>query len=272
MACYPELYATCQYLEKNNNFEIKLHLTREESGPSEQIDMETMETSSPQHVRSSPSEVSADGSGENVKTYAQEDTGVDSSENTSSENTSSEGDLKHGEKLRSRSALVGYGAAIAMVVAVFGIGLFSFFWPRAAFQTGLDREELDCYHWNQNDIPSLSAYQMFMCFYVQAVTMTISILMAAIAGGVVVLLYPLIVERKNGWKNFNPPKQLARGKVTTPWVVGRPEFDKVIGTFAESDAESVGVMVAGPERMVLELEKLCLKQNKLEFFRESWKV
>eukprot|EP00189_Rhodosorus_marinus_P013517 CAMPEP_0184747194 /NCGR_PEP_ID=MMETSP0315-20130426/9539_1 /TAXON_ID=101924 /ORGANISM="Rhodosorus marinus, Strain UTEX LB 2760" /LENGTH=681 /DNA_ID=CAMNT_0027219965 /DNA_START=421 /DNA_END=2466 /DNA_ORIENTATION=- len=267
MACYPELYAMCQYLESNNNFEIKLHLTREESGRSQQIEMETVESSSPPPARSSPSEVSADGSGGRVGIDSQEDEEVDSSENVSSE-----GDLKHAEKVKSKSALIGYGAAVAMVVAVFGIGIFSFFWPRAAFQTGLDREELDCYHWNPDDITSLSGYQMFMCFYVQAMTMTISILMAAIAGGVVVLLYPVVVERRSGWKNFHPPKPLPRRKVNTPWVVGRPEFEKLIGSIAESGAESVGLMVAGPERMVLQLDQLCLKQRKLEFFRESWKV
>jgi len=271
VACYPELYQMCKYLERNGNFELKMHLTREESTPPEVV-----EVGDETEVNLLPSE-------EQISRDESNDEKHSPGDDNSEEYTSSGGDVRSTsfgtEKViqenQQKARVYGYYGAMTLIVAVFGVGLFSFFWPRA-LQGDIPSETCD--QWQQENpetgeiaVPTLSAYEMFTCFYWQAATMTISVLMGTLAGAVVILAYPFFVQRVERQQNFKPPVSLTRSQVTTKWIVGRPNIEEYIDELSEQ-AASTSMMAAGPERLVIQIENLVAKRHSIEFTRESWKV
>jgi len=272
VACYPELYRMCKFLETTGILNLKMHLTREESTPPEVIDVGD---GTEMNFAEAEEQISRDESSNDDKHSPRDDLNdVDVSSGGEARSTSF-GTEKLVQESRQIAAVYGYYGAMTLIAAVFGVGLFSFFWPRA-LQGDIPTDVCD--EWQHEDhetgdiaVPTLSAYEMFSCFYWQAITMSISVLMGTLAGAAVVLVYPFFVERMERQQNFKPPANLSRSQVATKWIVGRPNIEEYLDEFNEQ-AQSTSVMAAGPEGLVIQIENLVAKRPRIEFTRESWKV
>jgi hypothetical protein len=143
----------------------------------------------------------------------------------------------------------------------------------------------------RKDAQLLPGWTHFLCFYYYAGMPFIYAALFAVSVGIV---YNVAMSKYSSTKESSAPSELILAKIedisnSFAIVNGRPVWNDVltcspkifsIGSNSSSHTMSVenasastqpAVITAGPEKMVKEIELICLK-NGTRFYRESWKV
>mmetsp|Transcript_12664 Transcript_12664/g.38795 ORF Transcript_12664/g.38795 Transcript_12664/m.38795 type:complete len:760 (-) Transcript_12664:124-2403(-) len=249
VAIYTELLSTMQSLQMSTGLEINLYLTRESKRLEDECN----------------AAAAIDMDGQDDMTTSD---GIEESPETAS------GDVRVAPVRDDITLVVNYVFKISAVFAVFAVGIFTFFWVRAAEGEGMvDR----CWDWGSpveegsDELMTLTPLEKFKCFYLPA----FAILTACLLGAALTLVLALVQTRLFSLKAdvFSTlPKPVSRQNFTLGWTLGRPDVSAYIASLAKGDRETWNVLAAGPERLVEQVENVAISTPHVHFSRESWKV